>query len=196
MAKIRKDSEGRLHFKLVYWGPSLGGKTTALRYVYDDVEGLDKGGFTSIEDPSGRTLFFDYVPMSASGKILFDVYTVAGQARHKHQRKVIMRGADGVLFVADSSRSMKQDNIDSIGELKDIVGDILGDQMPLVVTLNKRDVDDAMSREEILRDLGLENSNTPIYETIAIKGIGVKRAFQTLSREVLLKQLYGIKTAH
>lgn len=196
MAKIRKDSEGRLHFKLVYWGPSLGGKTTALRYVYDDVEGLDKGGFTSIEDPSGRTLFFDYVPMSASGKILFDVYTVAGQIRHKHQRKVIMRGADGVLFVADSSRSMKQDNIDSMQELKDIVGDVLGDQMPLVITLNKRDVDDAMSREEILRDLGLENSNTPVYETIAIKGIGVKRAFQTLSREVLLKQLYGIKTAH
>ncbi len=196
MAKIRKDSEGRLHFKLVYWGPSLGGKTTSLRYVYDDVEGLDKGGFTSIEDPSGRTLFFDFVPMSASGKILFDVYTVAGQTRHKHQRKVIMRGADGVLFVADSSRSMKQDNIDSLQELKDIVGDVLGDQIPLVIALNKRDVDDAMSREEILKDLSLENSSIPVYETIAVKGIGVKRAFQTLSREVLLKQLYGIKTAH
>jgi hypothetical protein len=69
--------------KLVFYGPSLGGKTTALRWLYGKVEGLQKGEFTAIEDETNRTLFFDYVPMSAGGRVLFDVFTVAGQKRHR-----------------------------------------------------------------------------------------------------------------
>ena len=73
---MRKDDKGRIHLKLVFYGPSLGGKTTALRWLYGKVEGLQKGEFTSIEDETNRTLFFDYVPMSAGGRVLFDVFTV------------------------------------------------------------------------------------------------------------------------
>jgi signal recognition particle receptor subunit beta len=95
---------------LVFYGPSLGGKTTALRWLYGKVEGLQKGEFTAIEDETNRTLFFDYVPMSAGGRVLFDVFTVAGQKRHRHQRKVVLQGTDGILFVADSSPDQRDEN--------------------------------------------------------------------------------------
>ncbi len=186
---MRKDDKGRIHFKIVFYGPSLGGKTTALRWLYAKVEGLQKGEFTSIEDETNRTLFFDYAPMSAGGRVLFDVFTVAGQKRHRHQRKVVLQGADGIIFVADSSPDQREENVESFEELKMFLGDALGREIPIVVMLNKRDLPNRMSREEMLDLLGL-GGNVPIYETIAIQGVGVKRAFQAISREVILKRLY------
>jgi len=185
---LRKDAEGRIHFKIVYVGPSLSGKTTCLRWIYDEVTGLTKGGFTSVEDPTGRTLYFDYTPISATGKVVFDVFTVAGQRRHRHQRKIVLQGADGLIFVVDSSRRQLQNNIESLEELRGFLGDKLGKEIPMVVLLNKRDLPDAMPRQELVEALGVDGF--PIYESIAIKGLGVKRAFQAIAREVLLKRLY------
>lgn len=186
---MRKDSQGRIHLKIVFYGPSLSGKTTGLRWLYDQVEGLTKGGFTSIADPTGRTLYFDFTPFSASGRVILDAYTVAGQARHKSQRKVILRGVDGIILILDSTPEMQPYNKESVDELRDFLGDKFGAEVPIVIALNKRDVPNAMSRPEMLANLGLEGY--PIYETIATKGIGVKRAFQSIAREILLKQLYG-----
>ncbi|NHJ85502.1 MAG: gliding-motility protein MglA [Asgard group archaeon] len=178
-----------MHLKIVFYGPSLSGKTTGLRWLYDQVEGLTKGGFTSIADPTGRTLYFDFTPFSASGRVILDAYTVAGQARHKSQRKVILRGVDGIILMLDSTPEMQPYNVESVEELREFLGDKFNTEVPIVVTLNKRDVPNALDRPEMLQSLGLEGF--PVYETIATKGIGVKRAFQSIAREILLKQLYG-----
>ncbi|WXG40948.1 MAG: ADP-ribosylation factor-like protein [Candidatus Freyarchaeum deiterrae] len=185
---MNKDAQGRIHFKIVFWGPSLSGKTTCLRWIYDEVTGLDKGGFTSVEDPTGRTLFFDYTPISATGKVIFDVFTVAGQKRHRHQRRIVLQGVDGLIFVADSARDQLQTNLESLAELKGHLGTKLGEEIPILILLNKRDLPDALEKNAIVR--ALQADSLPVYESIAIKGLGVKRAFQSLSREVLLKRLY------
>lgn len=189
MPPLNKDAQGRIHFKIVFWGPSLSGKTTCLRWIYDEVKGLEKGGFTSVEDPTGRTLYFDYTPISATGKVIFDVFTVAGQKRHRHQRRIVLQGADGILFVADSARDQLQANLESLQELKGHLGAKLGSEIPILILLNKRDLPDALEKNALIRALQVDS--LPIYESIAIKGLGVKRAFQSLSREVLLKKLYG-----
>ena len=188
MQPLKKDAQGRIHFKIVFWGPSLSGKTTCLRWIYDEVKGLDKGGFTSVEDPTGRTLYFDYTPISATGKVIFDVFTVAGQKRHRHQRRIVLQGTDGIIFVADSSRDQLQANLESLEELKGYLGDKLHNEIPLLILLNKRDLPDALERKTLVE--ALQADSLPVYESIAIKGLGVKRAFQALSREVLLKRLY------
>ena len=188
---MRKDAEGRHRFKIVFYGPSLSGKTTTLAWLYNKVDGLKKGKFTQLADPTGRTLFFDFVSMQATTGVVFDVYTAAGQDRHKHQRKVVIQGVDGLIFVVDSSASQIQENIDSFAELKVSQGNQLGTNIPLVITLNKRDVQDALSRTELVNKLELQEY--PIYETVATTGLGVKRAFQSLAREILMIRLYGTK---
>lgn len=186
---MRKDSAGKLHFKIVFTGPSLAGKTSILKFLHAGVKGLLKGGITSIADPAGRTVYFDFSPFSATNSVLFDVYTVAGQRRHKNQRKMILRGVDGLLFVADSSPDMKADNIEAAVELREFLGDKIGKEIPLCIVLNKRDIPDAMPREEMLKDLGFPESILAI-NTIAIKGVGVKQAFQSVSREVIMNNIY------
>ncbi|MFW9903112.1 MAG: ATP/GTP-binding protein [Candidatus Thorarchaeota archaeon] len=188
---MRKDAEGRHRFKIVFYGPSLGGKTSTLAWLYSKVDGLEKGKFTQLADPTGRTLFFDFVPMQATTGVVFDVYTTAGQERHKHQRKIVLQGVDGLIFVVDSSASQFQENVESFNELKTHLGDQLGTVIPLVVTLNKRDVEDALPRSELIQKLNIQAY--PIYETVAITGLGVKRAFQSLAREIIMIQLYGTK---
>lgn len=190
---MRKDAEGRHRFKIVFYGPSLCGKTTTLGWLYHKVDGLEKGKFTQLADPHGRTLFFDFAPMQATTGVVFDVYTTAGQERHKHQRKIVIQGVDGILFVVDSSSDQLQENIASFEELTTHLGEDLGTTIPLVIALNKRDVEDALPRSELIEKLKL--SNYPIYETVATTGIGIKRAFQSLAREILMIQLYGTKTS-
>ncbi len=190
---MKKDAQGRIHFKIVFYGPSMSGKTSTLEWLYGRLEGLDKGDFRQIKDPTGRTLFFDFLPLQApNSAVVFDVYTTAGQDRHRKTRSVVLNGVDGILFVVDSSSSQLQANIDSFKELKEELGDKLGNQVPLVVTLNKRDVPDALPREELLQKIAIPEG-IPVYETVAIQGAGIKRAFQTLARQVLLLQLHGIK---
>ena len=190
---MRKDAEGRHRFKIVFYGPSLCGKTTTLGWLYHKVDGLEKGKFTQLADPHGRTLFFDFAPMQATTGVVFDVYTTAGQERHKHQRKIVIQGVDGILFVVDSSSDQLQENIASFEELTTHLGEDLGTTIPLVIALNKRDVEDALPRSELSEKLKL--SKYPIYETVATTGIGIKRAFQSLAREILMIQLYGTKTS-
>jgi len=152
---------------------------------------IKKGGLNSIEDPSGRTIYFDFSPFMATSSVILDIYTVAGQRRHRHQRSLVLKGVDGLLFVADSSRAMLADNVESADELKKELGDKIGSEIPIILALNKRDAPDAMPKSELVDALDL-GTNVPVYETIATEGIGVKRAFQSLAREVLLKKLYAV----
>ncbi len=191
---MRKDAKGRTHFKIIFVGSSLAGKTTLLKYLHDQVDGLVKGGLTSIADPSGRTVYFDYSPFSATNNVLFDVYTVAGQRRHRDQRKMMLRAVDGIVFVADSNPEMKQDNIEAAQELKEFMGTKLGTEIPMVIVLNKRDLENKMDREEMLRDLGFIKDTLAI-NTIATKGVGVKQAFQAVSREIIMRTIYSKQAA-
>lgn len=102
---------------------------------------------------------------------------------------MILRGVDGLLFVADSDPENKESNIEAAVELREFLGSKIGNDIPLAIVLNKRDLPDAMPREEILKDIGFANTILAI-NTIAIKGVGVKQAFQSVSREIILKNIY------
>jgi signal recognition particle receptor subunit beta len=186
---MKKDASGRIHFKIVFYGASPSGKTTSLKWIHENVDGYTKGSFTSVDDPNGYTLYFDYTTLTAESNVIFDVYTVAGQKRHKHQRNVVLKGTDGIIFVVYSSQKMMPDNNFSLEELRGYLGNKqLDSELPMVVMLNKRDALDSVTKKVILSELNLEKY--PTYETIATKGIGIKSAFTSLAREILAKNLH------
>ena len=192
--------DGTLVFKICFYGPSLGGKTTALDWVYRR-EGLASGDMQQIQDPTGRTLFFDRVVARVSN-VVFQVYTVAGQRRHKFQRQTVLKGTDALIFTWDSLIDQWTENIWSLKELLRFYGnkmipEKLFDQpdVPMVVLANKRDLEDIVEISKIRKALDTAHlDHTLIYETIAIQGINVKRAFVYAARQAVLnhyKKLSG-----
>jgi len=192
--------DGTLVFKICFYGPSLGGKTTALDWVYKK-EGLATGDMQQIQDPTGRTLFFDRVVARVSN-VVFQVYTVAGQRRHKFQRQTVLKGTDAVIFTWDSLIDQWGENIWSLKELLRFYGDKLippkafdPPEVPTVVLANKRDLEDIVEISKIRQALDTAKLNhVLIYETIAIQGINVKRAFVYAARQAVLnhyKKLSG-----
>ena len=198
--------DGTLVFKICFYGPSLGGKTTALDWVYKK-EGLATGDMQQIQDPTGRTLFFDRVVARVSN-VVFQVYTVAGQRRHKFQRQTVLRGTDACIFTWDSLIDQWSENIWSLKELLRFYGDKLippeafaPPEVPTVALANKRDLEDIVEISKIRQTLDTAKLNhVLIYETIAIQGVNVKRAFVYAARQAVLnhyKKLSGktIETA-
>ncbi|MHA1615735.1 MAG: GTP-binding protein [Candidatus Njordarchaeales archaeon] len=185
---VYKDRHGYYRFKIVFYGPSMAGKTTMVKALYNRILGLKKGRIHSVEDPSGRTLYFDYMPLLTKGKVLFDVYTVPGQKRHKRQRRVILEGADAVVFVADSDPEAINENVYSINELREFLGKKWG-EIPVVIALNKRDLPDALPETVLLRTLRIDRP-LPVFRTIAIDGKGVKRVFQEAARLAMLYRVF------
>ncbi len=190
--------DNSLVFKIVFYGPTMGGKTTALEWIYKK-EGLASGKLQSIADPTGRTLFFDRVVARVSN-VVFQCFTVAGQRRHKYQRKTVIKGADAIIFVWDSSPDTWEENLWSFKELMQFYGPkMLPDEngqteIPLVMCANKRDLPNITTVEkvkEVLTKAGL--GNTLVYETIAITGVNVKRAFVYGAREAVLKHYLKLK---
>jgi len=192
--------DGTLVFKICFYGPSLGGKTTALDWVYRR-EGLASGDMQQIQDPTGRTLFFDRVVARVSN-VVFQVYTVAGQRRHKFQRQTVLKGTDAVIFTFDSLVDQWEENVWSLKELLRFYGNKLIPQaafdppeVPLVMLANKRDLEDIVEVAKIRKVLDVAKLNhCLIYETIAITGINVKRAFVYAARQAVLnhyKKLSG-----
>ncbi|MFX0082380.1 MAG: ADP-ribosylation factor-like protein [Candidatus Hodarchaeota archaeon] len=192
--------DGTLVFKICFYGPSLGGKTTALDWVYRR-EGLASGDMQQIQDPTGRTLFFDRVVARVSN-VVFQVYTVAGQRRHKFQRQTVLKGTDACIFTWDSLIDQWSENIWSLKELLRFYGDKLiptkpfdPPEVPMVVLANKRDLEDIVEIAKIRKALDTAHlDHTLIYETIAIQGINVKRAFVYAARQAVLnhyKKLSG-----
>ena len=170
-----------INCKLVYYGPGLGGKTTNLQHIYARIDPKSKGKLISLATKTERTLFFDFLPLDLGTvrgfKTRFHLYTVPGQVFYDASRKLILKGADGVIFVADSQDERLEANLESLENLEQNLaeqGQSL-DAMPHVMQYNKRDLPNVVSLPEL--QAALNGRNAPWYEACATKGIGV---FETL----------------
>jgi signal recognition particle receptor subunit beta len=178
--------------KVVYYGPGLSGKTTNLQYLHSVLNPSTKGKLLSLSTEADRTLFFDFLPVEL-GKIRdfsirFQLYTVPGQVRYNATRKVVLKGADAVVFVADSQREMREQNIESFTNMRDNLysNNINPDDIPIILQYNKRDLNNISSSDELDRDLN--QNNYPIIESVAISGRGVEDSFNLITR-LLLKHI-------
>ncbi|MBU0728601.1 MAG: GTPase domain-containing protein [Proteobacteria bacterium] len=194
-------SKKEVHCKVVYYGPGRCGKTTNLLYIYNAMTSNNRGKMLTIDTKGDRTLFFDLLPLNL-GKISgFDVriqlYTVPGQVMYEATRKLVLKGVDGLVFVADPLRVRQQKNIDSLEDLRRNLHDygLNFDDMPLVMQYNKRDLVDTpiptLSVEELQHDLNPELKRKH-FESVAIKGKGV---FETL-KEISKRTVHRVATKH
>lgn len=178
--------------KIVYYGPGRSGKTTNLQHVHASVPDERKGQMVSLATETDRTLFFDFLPLdlgSISGfRTRFQLYTVPGQVYYNATRKLVLRGADGVVFVADSQPEQLEENVDSLRNLQENLLEQSIDirELPLVLQYNKQDLPGALSPEEL--DELLNFRGAPSFPAAAVSGEGV---FPTLRRisELVLRSL-------
>jgi signal recognition particle receptor subunit beta len=182
--------------KIVYYGPGLGGKTTNIQYVYQKTSGDSKGNIISLNTENERTLFFDFLPLDLGEirgfKTRFHLYTVPGQVFYEASRKLILRGVDGIVFVADSQVERMEANIESLKSLeKNLLEqgyDI--EKVPLVLQWNKRDLPNITSVKD-LHDT-LNKWNVPEFEAVAVKGTGVFDTLKMVSKLVLMNLKGGL----
>lgn len=184
-----------INCKLVYYGPGLCGKTTNLQYIYNKTAPEAKGKMISLATEQERTLFFDFLPLSLGEirgfRTRFHLYTVPGQVFYDASRKLILKGVDGVIFVADSQIERTEANIESIENLRTNLAEqgYSLDKIPFVIQYNKRDLPSAAPVEE-LRGL-LNPTNVPDFEGIASKGDGVFDTLKAVAKLVLTELRKG-----
>ncbi|MEA1868025.1 MAG: GTPase domain-containing protein [Thermodesulfobacteriota bacterium] len=194
-------SKKEIHCKIVYYGPGRCGKTTNLLYIYNAMNNKARGKMLTIETKGERTLFFDLLPLNL-GKINgFDIriqlYTVPGQTIYKATRKLVLRGVDGMVFVADYLKVRHEKNIESLQDLRHnlLEHNLTSGKVPIVLQFNKCDMVPTpiptLTREELETDLNRE-LNTKIFEATATKGIGV---FETL-KEISKRTVQYVATKH
>ena len=178
--------------KIVYYGPGLCGKTTNLSFIYAKTSPKSRGEMVSLETESDRTLFFDLLPIEVGTiggfKTRLQLYTVPGQVFYNTTRKLVLKGVDGVVFVADSQRPMREANIESFENLRDNLGE-LGltlDDIPLVIQFNKRDLKNVLTVEELNADLN-PRGDTLYFEATAIDGSGVFETLKEITKLTLKK---------
>ena len=183
-------SAREMNCKLVYYGPGLCGKTTNLKYIYTRVAQEAKGKMISLATETERTLFFDFLPL-ALGEIRgfrtrFHLYTVPGQVFYDASRKLILKGVDGVVFVADSQEERFEANLESLDNLRANLREhgLDLDQLSRVLQYNKRDLPSAVSVEELRRALNPEGK-IPEFEASASSGKGVFETLKALAKLVL-----------
>jgi hypothetical protein len=184
-----------INCKIVYYGPGLCGKTTNIQWIYEQAHPEKKGKLVSLATETDRTLFFDFLPldmgMVKGFKVRFHLYTVPGQVFYDASRKLILRGCDGVIFVADSQRARMEANIESIANLatnlKENGFDIR--TIPYVLQLNKRDMPSAAAADEMERLLRFRNE--PMIEGVANQGTGVIETLKACARQILLELQKG-----
>ncbi len=180
-----------INCKIVYYGPGLGGKTTNLQYLYDITNAENKGKLVSLATETERTLFFDFLPIDLGQirglRTRFHLYTVPGQVFYDASRKLILRGVDGIVFVADSQEERLDANLESMSNLKQNLkehGFDIG-KIPYVLQLNKRDLPNAMPAEQ-LKNLLLVKGE-PVFEAVATKGTGIVDTLKGVARQVLVE---------
>ena len=175
--------------KLVYYGPGLCGKTTNLEKIYGNPKLENKGKMISMSTETDRTLFFDFMPMElgtiAGQKVRVQLYTVPGQVFYDATRKLVLRGADGVVFVADSQNTMRESNLDSLENLKTNlrINRLDPDKVALVIQYNKRDLPNVDTVEDM--NAYLNPGNAPVVEASAINGTGVTATLRAAVARIL-----------
>ena len=177
--------------KLVYYGPGLGGKTTNLQYIYNKTAPDAKGKMISLATEADRTLFFDFLPLDL-GTIRgfttrFHLYTVPGQVFYDASRKLILKGVDGVVFVADSQRERMEANIESIRNLESNLREHGLDlrTIPYALQFNKRDLPTAVPVDEMYRILNYKRE--PTFEAVATTGVGVFDTLKSVAKQILIE---------
>ncbi len=184
-------SSREINCKIVYYGPGLGGKTTNLQFIYDKMSPDTKGKLISLATETERTLFFDFLPLALGDirgfKTRFQLYTVPGQVFYDASRKLILRGVDGVVFVADSQIERMDANIESIENLKINLKENGYDfeKIPFVIQYNKRDLPNAADLQEMRNTLNPKSS--PDFEGVATKGIAVFETLKAIAKIVLVE---------
>jgi len=175
--------------KLVFYGPGLGGKTTNLRYIYEKVAPGSKGQLISLATELDRTLFFDFMPLDLGSihgyKTKFHLYTVPGQVFYNASRKLVLRGVDGIVFVADSQTERFNDTLESFKNLGENLAEmkLTLESLPLVLQYNKRDLPNTVTLDEL--NTKLNPKGFPYFEAVANQGIGVLDTLKALSKLVL-----------
>jgi mutual gliding-motility protein MglA len=178
-----------LVFKVVYYGPGLGGKTSTLRHIHSTTDPQYRGKMVSLATPVDRTLYFDFLPIRVPVRqrmgVRLQLFTVPGQVYYNATRKLVLTGADGVVFVADSQRARAEANLESLQNLQDNLaqhGRSLA-EVPHVVQYNKRDLRELVSMEELERTLNVYG--VPSFATVATRGDGVYESLEAVTRAVL-----------
>lgn len=184
-----KDKE--INCKLVYYGTGLGGKTTNLKYIHSQLAPTARGELISLATETERTLFFDFLALDL-GKVQdfnvrFSLYTVPGQVEYNASRKLILNGADGIIFVADSDPVRGGENIESLRNMVDNLSayNMSIDTTPWVIQYNKRDLSNALPIERLENACNIRN--VPAFEAIASQGLGVFATLRAVSKCVLNK---------
>ncbi len=188
-------SSREINCKLVYYGPGLGGKTTNLQFIYARTSPEAKGKMISLATETERTLFFDFLPLSLGEirgfKTRFHLYTVPGQVFYDASRKLILKGVDGVVFVADSQSERMEANIESLENLRQNLTEqgYNLDKLPYIVQYNKRDLPNAAPLDE-MRQL-LNPTSVPEFEACATTGVGVFETLKAIAKSVLTELRRG-----
>ena len=179
-----------INCKIVYYGPGLCGKTTNIQFIYDKTGTGAKGKLISLATESERTLFFDFLPIELGTirgfRTRFHLYTVPGQVFYDASRKLILKGVDGVVFVADSQEARMDANVESIRNLKENLREhgVVIDKIPYVLQVNKRDLPTAVALPEIEKALRIKEEL--VFEAVASRGTGVFETLKAVVKAVLM----------
>lgn len=183
-----------INCKIIYYGPGLSGKTTNVQYIYEHTQAESRGKLVTLSTENERTLFFDFLPLAVGDvrgyKTRFHLYTIPGQTFYEVSRQFILKGVDGVVFVADSQAERMEANIESYESLEkslDNQGYDLG-KLPLVLQYNKRDLPDAVGLREL--EATFNPTHRPYFEAMANRGQGVMETLQAISQAVI-RELRG-----
>jgi small GTP-binding protein len=178
-----------INVKIVFYGPGLCGKTTNLQYIFEKSSPQQKGKLISLATETDRTLFFDFLPLDLGAvrgfKTRFHLYTVPGQVFYDASRKLILKGVDGVVFVADSQEARMDANEESLRNLEENLHENGFDlkSVPYVLQFNKRDLPTAVMVDDMYRLLNFKGE--PTFEAVATKGIGVFETLKAAAKQVL-----------
>jgi mutual gliding-motility protein MglA len=186
-----------INCKIVYYGPGLGGKTTNIQFIYQKTSTQNKGQMVTLNTENERTLFFDFLPLDLGEirgfKTRFHLYTVPGQVFYEASRKLILRGVDGLVFVADSQVERMEANIESLRGLEKNLQDQGYDlsKVPMVFQWNKRDLPNVVPVEDL--EYQLNKRKLPSFEAVATNGKGVFETLKMISKSVLLNIKGGLE---
>jgi mutual gliding-motility protein MglA len=184
-----------INCKVVYYGPGLGGKTTNLQFIFDKTSDRQKGKMISLATETDRTLFFDFLPLDLGTvrgfRTRFHLYTVPGQVFYDASRKLILRGVDGVVFVADSQVERMDANVEALENLQDNLKEhgYNFQTIPYVLQLNKRDLPNVLPPEQLKTHL--VRRGEPVFEAVAFQGCGVFETLKEVARQVFVELKKG-----